>query len=99
MGFLVKDDSANSIALIESSPTNGGSEAGCGNGFESNLRSKVHARTLVEKNQNGAFTFLLKNFGMGRECSCSHLPIDRADIIAGLIYPNFTEIHAAALLA
>jgi hypothetical protein len=65
--------------------------------FKLNLGAKCIGTTYIDQKHYGKFPFLLKNLHIGMVEPCCNIPVDRTDIIAKLILPDFGKSHTTSL--
>jgi hypothetical protein len=67
-------------------------------GFEAALRTEFHGWALIDSDQNGLFSILMEELGMGCTRAGCDSPVDSAHVVTGCIGSHLIKFHAATPL-
>ncbi len=93
---IVEDETADPVAAVEGAPGQQARQLARQYRFETVAGAEEHAAALVDHHQHGAFPLLAKQLGVRIAGARGDAPVDRADIVTGLVGADLLEIDAAA---
>ncbi len=87
--------SSHTLSGLKTGPEREASNMGRHDGFEAALGTEFHGWALIDSDQNGLFSILMEELGMGSARAGCDSPVDSAHVVTGCVGSHLIKFHAA----